>query len=247
MKFDVKNSVALVTGANRGIGKSIVECFIKHGAKKVYAGVRNPESANELVEKHGDIISPVHIDLSDADTIKQAASVATDVELVVNNAGVLKTATPLSENAIELFQQELEVNVYGLLRMAQAFAPVLKANGGGAFVQLNSVASMKCFSGFATYSASKAASYSFTQGLRELLEEQGTHVLSVHPGPIATDMLDQAGIAELGQPVEVVGEDIVTALGNGEQHSFPDEMAKQFWEAYQPFARNIVEVNLMEE
>ena len=147
---------------------------------------------------------------------------------------------------MEALDFEIDVNVKGLMRMAQAFAPVLKANGGGAFVQLNSVASMKNFSDFATYSASKAAAYSFTQGLRDKLAEQNTHVVSVHPGPIATDMADDAGLGDLGEPASLVGDSVVAALQEGKFHAFPDSMAKAFEEQYQNFATNIVEANLME-
>ena len=98
------------------------------------------------------------------------------------------------------------MNVIGLTRVAQAFAPVLKANGGGAFAQLNSVASVKSFADFATYSASKAASYSITQALRDKLAEQQTHVISVHPGPIATDMANQAGLGEIAESPSLVAD-----------------------------------------
>ncbi len=245
-KIDIKNKIALVTGANRGIGKEIVESFLKHGAAKVYAAVRTIESATPLVNAYGDRVVPIQIDLEQPDTIKTAAETASDVEVVVNNAGVLRTATPLAEDAIDALTFEMETNVFGLMRMAQAFAPILKTNGGGAFVQLNSIASMKCFSDFATYSASKAAAYSITQALRELLEQQNTAVLSVHPGPIATDMGTAAGFDEIGEPASLVSEGIVTALNTGDFHLFPDTMAKMVGDAYQSYAENIVEANLME-
>lgn len=246
MSIEVKDKVALVTGANRGIGKAIVESLLNAGAAKVYLAVRNPDSAKELVDAHGDKVEAIAVDVSKPETITAAAQTASDVEIVVNNAGVLYVASPLAENAIEEFQKELDVNVFGLLNMAQTFAPVLKANGGGAFVQLNSVASMKNFADFATYSASKAAAYSFTQGLREKLAEQNTQVVSVHPGPISTDMANDAGLGEIAEPASLVGDSIVSALENDEFHAFPDSMAKAFEEQYQNFARNIVEANLME-
>ncbi len=165
---------------------------------------------------------------------------------MVNNAGVLKNTTPLDTNALDSLNYEMEMNVGGLIRMAQAFAPVLKSNGGGAFIQLNSVASIKSFAPFATYSASKAAAYSITQALRDLLSEQGTSVLSVHPGPIATDMGDNAGFSEIAEPPSLVADGIVKALQNGDFHVFPDTMAKQVGGVYQNFAENIVEANLME-
>ena len=140
----------------------------------------------------------------------------------------------------------MEVNVYGLMRMAQAFAPILKENGGGALVQMNSVASMKNFSNLATYSASKAASYSIAQALRDVLSAQGTQVVSVHPGPIATDMGNDAGFGDIAEPAEKVAQGIITALAENEFHSFPDTMAKQIGAVYQDFAINIIEANLME-
>ncbi len=246
MGFDIAGKTALVTGANRGIGKAIVESFINSGAAKVYAAVRNPDSAKALVKAHGGRVVPIKLDLSDPQTILDAAKVATDVQVVVNNAGILKTASPLDEHAIQTMLEEIDVNVFGLIRVAQAFAGVLKANGGGAFVQLNSVASVKCFADFATYCASKAAAYSITQALREKLGEQGTAVLSVHPGPIATDMAGDAGLQDIADPPSMVSDGIVAALRAGDFHLFPDTMAKQVGGAYQSFAENIVEANLME-
>jgi len=246
VSIDIKGKTVLVTGANRGIGKTIVETFVEQGAAKIYAAVRNLESATPLVQAHGDKVVPIQIDLGNPDTITQAAKQATDVDVVINNAGILLTTSPLAGNAIESLQQEIDVNVFGLIRMAQAFAGVLKANGGGAFVQLNSVASVKAFPDFATYCASKAAAYSITQALRDLLGEQGTAVLSVHPGPIATDMATNAGFTDMAEPTTLVSEGIVDALKAGDFHLFPDSMAKQVGGAYQSFAENIVEANLME-
>jgi NAD(P)-dependent dehydrogenase (short-subunit alcohol dehydrogenase family) len=246
MGFDVQGTTALVTGANRGIGKVIVETLLKHGAAKVYAAVRDVDSARPLADAHGSQVVPLELDLTRPDTIERAAATAADATLVINNAGILRTCEVLDPHAVEALQSELEVNVYGLLRMAQSFAPVLKANGGGAFVQLNSVVSMKCFPDFATYCASKAAAYSLTQALHFALQEQGTQVLSVHPGPIDTDMGREAGLEEMAAPPEQVGESLVSALKSGVLHAFPDPMAQQIGGAYRSFAENIVEVNLME-
>ncbi|WP_353932572.1 SDR family oxidoreductase [Okeanomitos corallinicola TIOX110] len=246
MTYDINNKIVLVTGANRGIGKAIVESFLEHGAKKVYAAVRNLETAIPLVEKYSDKVIPVYVDLADPQSITAAAQVAQDVEIVVNNAGVFNPTSLLDENAIASLEFQLNINVYGLIRIAQAFAPILKANGGGVFAQLNSVVSIKTFSNFATYSASKAASYSITQTLRELLSEQGTIVLSIHPGPIATDMGDAAGLTEIAEPPTLVAEAMIAALKAGDFHVFPDTMAKQIGGAYQSFAENVVEANMSE-
>jgi NAD(P)-dependent dehydrogenase (short-subunit alcohol dehydrogenase family) len=240
MAIDISNKTVLVTGANRGIGKVFVDSFIAAGAGKVYAAVRKLEAAQPLVDTHGDKVVPIHLDVSDVSSITDAAKVATDVDIVVNNAGVLTANSALDEGAFEALEFEMDVNVYGLLRMAQAFAPILKSNGGGAFVQLNSVASYLTFPDFATYCASKAAAYALTQGLRVQLGAHGTQVHSVHPGPIATDMIDQAGLRDIAEPPTLVADALLAAFKSGEFHVYPDSLAKDVGAAYQSFADNVV-------
>ncbi len=240
MSFDFHQQTALITGANRGIGKAIAEALLDAGAARVYAGVRDVATAKPLADAYPGRVLAIALDLTQPDTITAAASHASDVSLVVNNAGVLKVASPLDAHAVESMRNEVDVNVFGLIRMARAFAPVLKANGGGAFVQLNSVASLKSFADFATYAASKAASYSITQALREKLADQGTRVVSVHPGPIQTDMADDAGF-EGSPPPRVVGDALVAALKADDFHVWPDPMAEQFADAYRSYAQAMIE------
>lgn len=235
----MSQSIVLVTGANRGIGKAIVAEALQRGAARVYAAVRTLD--HSLVEELGERVVPLHLDLEDPHSIARAARIASDVQIVIHNAGVLEKARPLSNNAISSLEFQIKVNVAGLLHVAQAFAPVLKANGGGSLVQLNSVASVKSFVEAATYSASKAASYSITQALREELATQGTQVISVHPGPIATDMARQAGIVEGAEPPSVVARAIFEAIEKGDFHVFPDSVARQFWGGYQSYAQTVVE------
>ncbi len=242
--FDITGKNALVNGANRGIGRSLVDTFLENGAAKVYAAVRTLASAEPLVAEHGDKVVPVQFDLASADQVKAAAKTASDVHLVVNNAGVLSATGIFDANLYDAMKHEYDINVYGLLRTARAFAPVLKANGGGAFVQLNSVVSLKAFPGYTPYCSSKAAAYSITQVLRAELTEQGTAVFSIHPGPIATDMADNAGLTDIAEPTSLVGDALMEAFRTGSFHVFPDTMAKEFGEAYASFAEAVVEAEI---
>jgi NAD(P)-dependent dehydrogenase (short-subunit alcohol dehydrogenase family) len=244
MSYSVQNKVALVTGANRGIGKSIVESLINHGAKKVYLAVRDVNSTTDLEEKFGDKVITVQADVSDTVSIQALAQQAIDVDIVVNNAGVGTPQSILGEDVEKDFAFQLEVNAFGLLRVANAFAKTLEANKG-ALVQMNSIASVKNFPHLSTYSASKAASYSLTQALRTELGAKGVTVLSVHPGPVATAMAVAAGF-ENAAATTVVSEGIISALETGDFHLFPDEMAKQIEAAYQNFSDNVIMVDFSE-
>jgi NAD(P)-dependent dehydrogenase (short-subunit alcohol dehydrogenase family) len=245
MTFEIKNKVCLVTGANRGIGKAIVETFLNAGASKVYAGVRKLSTADPLVAEFGtEKVIPIYIDLSDASSITEAAKVASDVQVVVNNGGILVPSTGSVHDGADIFQNlqtEIDVNVYGLLRMAQAFAPMLTKleKGEGSFIQLNSVASLTSFPSAVTYSASKAAAFSLTKAIRDALEPLGVVVLSIHPGPIDTDMATAAGMTN-GAPASVVGESILQAFASDNFLVFPDEIAQALAAPYQTFGDNVI-------
>jgi len=245
MPIDPKGKTVLITGANRGIGLAYAKAFLDAGAAKLYATARKPESLNDLVREHGDKVVPIELDLSRPETIEAAAKQASDVDIVVNNGGVLAGGELFKDDALENFDKEIEVNVKGLMRMARAFVPVLKARGGGALVQLNSVASLRNFTTLSTYCASKAASYSLTQELHHTLGEHGIDVVSVHPGPIGTAMGAKAGFDD-APPPSVVADATIAALKAGDFHCFPDDMAKEMWQGYEGFAKNVIEPSMQE-
>lgn len=240
----IQNSVVLVTGANRGIGKALVEGALQRGARKVYAAVRRPETARELVDAFGSKVVPLRLDLEAPESIEEAARLAQDVQVLIHNAGIAEMGGALEAGAVAQLEHQILVNVSGLIRVAQAFAPVLKSQGGGTLAQLNSVVSIKAFGAAATYSASKAAAYAITQALREELAAQGTLVVSVHPGPIATDMARQAGFFDQAEPASVVVDALFEAVENQQFHVFPDSFAGQIGQAYQSFAQSVVEAPL---
>lgn len=240
-KMEIGSAVALVTGANRGIGLAIVEALLQRGISRLYAGVREVKNVEGLVAQYGERVVPLPMDLQDPESLESAVEKSGEVSLLVNCGGVLHNSSTVSADCLAALETEFDVNVKGLLRLARAYAPILRSNGGGTLVQLNSVASIKCFPAFATYSASKAAAYSITQALRSDLASQGTRVISVHPGPIATRMSETAGFSEGAAPPEVVADAVLTALDTKDFHVFPDVAAKQLWAAYEWFAQAAIE------
>jgi NAD(P)-dependent dehydrogenase (short-subunit alcohol dehydrogenase family) len=241
MSFSLKGKVALVTGANRGIGKALVDSFIAEGANKVYLAIRDLDSAAELVRTYGEKVAPVHLDLTQAESISALAEVAQDVDIVVNNAGMLSNGDLFADSFEQSFHAELEVNTFGLLRIARAFDPILRARQNTAFVQLNSVGSIKNFDGITSYCASKAATYTITQALKSEWADSGIQVLSVHPGPIATDMAKQVGMFDDAVSTSVVADAIVKSLKAGDFHLFPDPLAQGMGAAYYDFSRAVIE------
>ena len=237
--IEIAGKIALVTGANRGIGKAIVEALMQQGIAKVYAAVRDVQSVAALVDIYADRLIPLTIDVSSSVSIQQAAEQAQDVNIVVNNAGVLSVCNVLDKNAPQNLEYELSVNVFGLLHMAQAFAPILKANGGGALVQLNSVASLRSVPHVATYAASKAAAFSLTTALAAELRAQGTHVLSIHPGPIESDMARQASL-ENTEPPSVVADALIEGLKQRRFQVYPDQRAQGIGQAFESYAQEII-------
>lgn len=223
-KVQVKNSVALVTGANRGIGRAYVEALVKAGARKVYATARKVESVQDLVAAHPGIVEGLALDISNPAQIAAAAAKAADVTVLINNAGVANGGFLLGDAGASALRQDIAVNVFGTTDMIRAFAPVLEANGG-AVVVLNSVASLVSFPQFGGYSASKAALHSVTQGVRAALTPRGILVTGVYPGPIDTDMADPIDLPK--EPPSAVAEATLAALAAGEEEVFPDAMAKE--------------------
>ena len=217
---------ALVTGANRGIGEAIVDALVAAGVKKVYAAARNISTIDGLVARHGSRVVPLQLDVTKAAQIAAAAAAATDVDLLVNNAGIVgfHGGDFTDPQWIEGGRREMEVNFLGTFAVTQAFAPVLAKNGGGAIANLNSVASFVSFPMLAAYSASKAATHSLTQVTRAMLRGQNTRVFGVYPGPIDTKM-GEALTLEKASPSDAAAA-IVAGIAAGDEEIFPDKMSQ---------------------
>jgi NAD(P)-dependent dehydrogenase (short-subunit alcohol dehydrogenase family) len=183
----IEGSVALVTGANRGLGAAFCRVLLERGATKVYAAARNPAA----VTTPG--VVPVQLDITAPAEVAALAASCGDVTLLVNNAGILTGGGALSDDAVENGRREFETNVIGPLAMSRAFAPILGGNGGGAIVNVLSVLSWFSSPNVAMYCAAKSASWSLTNSLRQELAAQGTTVLALHVGYMDTDMA--AGVA----------------------------------------------------
>jgi NAD(P)-dependent dehydrogenase (short-subunit alcohol dehydrogenase family) len=211
--MNIEGAAALVTGANRGLGAAIAQALVDAGAKVYGAARDNTTITNQ------DVI-PVLLDVTNPDDIASAARTCRDVTIVVNNAGIGRGSSSLASGAVDAARAELETNFFGSMQVAQAFAPVLRDNGGGALVNVLSVLSFISVPQAATYSASKAAAWSLTNALRMELRRQGTLVVAVHAGFIDTDMA--AAVSSEKVSPESVAQQIVAAVGQDAEEVLAD-------------------------
>ena len=222
----IKDKVVLVSGSNRGIGKSFAIQALEMGAKKVYATARDESKLAELTTKYGDKIVPLTLDITNQDQVTAAAAAAGDVEVLINNSGMGGGGPMVGNPNPEGQRMEMEVNYFGIIRMCDAFAPILKANGGGAIVNILSVAGLSSFAFAPGYSASKAAGRSLTQALRVELAKQGTLVSGVFPGPVDTEMA-KALPMDKASP-DSVAIRVYEEIAKGSEDIYPDPFAVQF-------------------
>jgi NAD(P)-dependent dehydrogenase (short-subunit alcohol dehydrogenase family) len=215
--MDVKQSVAFVTGANRGLGLAFVKALKAAGASKIYAGMRSTKGFSM------DGVTAIQLDVTNTAEIERAAAECGDVTLLINNAGIARGTSFTGTDSIDAARAELETNYFGPLQIARAFKPVLARNHGGALVNVLSVLSWLNVPSVATYSASKAAAWSLTNGLRGELREQGTLVLAVHVGYMDTEMASH--IEGPKSRPEDVAKKVLAAIENSEQEVLVDEVS----------------------
>ena len=219
----VKDSVALVTGANRGIGRCFVQALAERGVKKVYACARDIKGVQALENKYPGLVEAVQLDITDHSAVAKTAAHCTDVSLLVNNAGVNQMSAFVAGSSLDGARAEMEVNYFGTLAMSRAFAPVLAANGGGAMINMLSILSRVNLPLMGSLCASKAAGLSMVQGLRAELDGQGTSVVAVMPGAVDTDMSKDFPPPKM--PPADVADAALDGLEKGDEEVYPGEMA----------------------
>lgn len=209
---------ALVTGANRGLGKSIVKALAKADTSRIHAGGRSRFQLPDYGPQTS--IFPLELDITDNTQVTRAASSASGTTLLINNAGLLPRGGAMSVSEYDL-QAAIEVNLMGTWRMVRAFAPVIKANGGGVIVNILSLISLQNTPAFAAYNAAKHASWAMTQSFQSDLAGSGVRVVACFPGGIDTDMLQ--GVPAMKASPDSVAQSIVEAIERGDHEIFPDD------------------------
>ncbi|MFB7373084.1 SDR family oxidoreductase [Streptomyces sp. NPDC056222] len=216
--MELTNAVALVTGANRGLGRHLAEQLVRRGAK-VYAAARRPET----VDLAG--VVPLRLDVTDEESVRAAARIASDATLLVNNAGI-STGTSLISGDLDAVRLEMETNFYGPLVMTRAFAPVIENNGGGAVLNVLSVLSWFHPAGLGSYAAAKAAAWAQTDAAREELAPRGITVSALHVAYMDTDMAARVPAEQKVDPAEVAAQ-ALDGIEKGMPEILADEVTRQ--------------------
>jgi NAD(P)-dependent dehydrogenase (short-subunit alcohol dehydrogenase family) len=210
-------TVALVTGANRGLGRRFAAQLVERGAK-VYAAARRPET----IDLPG--VIPVQLDITDPESVARAAETASDVNVLINNAGISTGASVLT-GSLDDVRREMETHYFGTLSVTRAFVPVIEANGGGSILNVLSVLSWYHPSAIGAYSAAKAAGWAMTDAIREELKPRGIHVASLHVGYMDTDMADYVPAEQKTDP-SVVAKVALDGLFAGEPEILADDLTR---------------------
>ncbi len=224
-QISIQDSIAVVSGANRGIGKAITEELLSQGIQKVYAGARNLQSLEPLTEKYGYRVVPIALDVTYQTSVDEASKLTQDANILINNAGVLVPGGYTSGSMLDAINNNFDVNVYGVARLTQAMLPSIQNMPQGAIATVSSVIGLGNMPMANAYSASKAAVHSMIQGLRGELKDSAVLVSGIYPGPIATEMTQGFENVPMDTP-EVVAKNVVDGIANGKEDIFPDSMSK---------------------
>lgn len=226
----IRDCVALVTGANRGIGRGFVAALLERGARRVYATARNPASLRDVVALDPSRVLPLELDVTDAREVSAAAAAASDLSLLVNNGGTAAMGGFLAPATLDGARSEMEVNFWGQLAMIRACAPVLARNGGGAIIQVLSIGAMTCFPAVGSYCASKFAANAMCKGLRVELAPQSTQLMSVFSGAIESDMSANTPGPKISALTH--GHNCLAALEDGQEELYPDFKSQRMRDSF---------------
>jgi NAD(P)-dependent dehydrogenase (short-subunit alcohol dehydrogenase family) len=225
----IQNATALVTGANRGVGRAFVKALLEAGATKVYATARDVNSLKEVTAFDPMRVVPVQLDVTNQSQVAALSTTAPDVNLLINNAGILAGGSILDVSD-ETIAEQFNTNFYGVLNTTRILVPIIEKNGGGAIVNILSVVALASMPGLASYNASKAATWSMTQSLRASVADKGISVHAVFPGPVDTSMADGFDIDKTS-PVDVAAA-VFAGIEAGKEDIFPDPMSVQVYETW---------------
>ncbi len=221
----ITGSVALVTGANGGIGSIFVQQLLELKTRKIYACARDISKLKQLVDLDPSRVIPVELNVVNSEAVAAVAQQCSDVNILINNAGTSLNQGLIAAPNLDAARQEMELNYFGLLSMCRTFTPVLKAQGGGAIVNILSLLGKVNLPFSGSYSASKAAALSLTQGIRAELMAQGTLVIGVMPGTVNTELAKDWPEPKV-EPTEVV-KDTLQSVIDGQEDVYPGDQAKQ--------------------
>lgn len=225
----IEGSVVLLTGANGGIGRAFVEELLERGAAKVYLGARDTSSLQDLLDRSDRLVA-LALDVSKPEQIAAAASVASDINLLINNAGAANFTGALSSTTVDSARQEMEVNYFGILGLVQALRDTAAFQPGGAVVNILSMLAHVTLPVAGTYSASKAAALALTRTIRAELKERGVQVVGVLPVQVDTAM--GAALPEPRLTPKEVAVDTLDGLETGSEEIFPGALSQGVAEAF---------------
>ena len=230
--MQIPDAVALVTGANRGIGRALVEQLLAAGARRVHATARVVGSLGDVVALDPARVVAHALDVTDRRQVAAVADAARDTTLVLNNAGALAMGD-LLDAPFELVVRDVDTNYFGALHVARAFAPILAANApahGAALVNVLTIVALASMPGLGAYTASKAAAWSMTQSLRASLAPRGVAVHGVYPGAVDTDMIRDFTMAKTSP--RDVADAILAGIEAGTEDIFPDPMSRALYDGW---------------
>ena len=229
-KYNFIGKTALITGANRGIGRAFVEVLASLGVNTIYACARNITDLAELTENNPEVIKPIMLDVSNEEHVKLLVSKIDSLDILINNAGIINPSLCSSQDLISIARHEMDVNYFAPLQITQTLLPLLKKSNEAAIINISSIAAISSFPGIVSYSSTKAAIHSYTQGLRAELTGDNIRVIGVYPGPVDTRMTEGWDV-EKASP-EQIATKTLNLLNTNLNSIFPDSFSEKMYSVF---------------